>query len=67
MLEESRFVERPQATFYQNYTRTIANITSYDFSTEFKDPFAVGDLMWARLNDGWATLEFISTTHVEVK
>jgi len=56
----------PQSTFYQNYSRTTGNITSYDFSNEFKAPFAIGDLMWARLSDGWATLRFISTTNVEV-
>ena len=54
------------ATFYENRARTIANITSYNFSNEFKDPFSIGDLMWARLQDGWATLRFISATNVEV-
>lgn len=52
--------------FYQNRSRSSSNITSYNFSQEFSEPFSVGDIMWARLSDGWFTLRFISATNVEV-
>lgn len=56
----------PNSMWYESTARTSSNITSYDFSSEFKDPFRIGDLLWARLNDGIFTLRFISTTKVEV-
>ena len=56
----------PHSFWYENRGLSSSTVTSFDFSVQFSAPFGVGDLMWARLSNGWFTLRFISTTQVEI-
>ena len=56
----------PQSYWYEDYGNSSSSVTSEDFFIDFKEPFAAGNLIHARLSDGWFTLRFINSTTVEI-
>lgn len=50
---------------YNNNTDSASDIIVSDFFDDDSFAFGVGDLLWAKLNDGYETFVFITPTTVE--